>query len=558
MPDRRRVLALIASSAGLARLDLRPAAAQVADLIAAMTLDEKIGQLTILSADFTVTGPTASTATSTPTCAPAGSAASSTSGAARRCARRSASRSRRPASASRSSSASTSSTASAPSSRSRSPRPAPSTPRSGRRPPRHAAAEAAAAGLDLTFAPMLDIARDPRWGRIAEGPGEDPYVGARFAEAKVRGIQGAELSGLAATPKHFVAYGASAAGRDYAPVDVSDRALAEIYLPPFRAAVDAGAARDHARLHRHRRRAAHRAPRAPHRHPARATGASPASSSATTAPSASSIRHGVAADAAEAAALALNAGVDIDMMSLAYRQRPARGAAPRPRHHRRHRRRRRPRARAQARLGLFDDPYRRCTGPDPETPARRATRRAAARDAAARSLVLLQNRGDALPLPAPPGRIALIGPLADARRRDARALGRRRARRRGGERARRPARRPARSPDRARPGRCRSRAATTAGIAAAVAAAAARADQVILCLGEAAWMSGEAASRARIDLPGRQAELAAAVLATGRPVVVLLFSGRPIAHAGGLRPRRGRRRLLVPRQRGRPCRRRRC
>ena len=89
---------------------------------------------------------------------------------------------------------------------------------------------------------MLDIARDPRWGRIAEGPGEDPYVGARFAEAKVRGFQGADLAGLAATAKHFVAYGASAAGRDYAAVDVSDRALAEIYLPPFRAAVEAGAA----------------------------------------------------------------------------------------------------------------------------------------------------------------------------------------------------------------------------------------------------------------------------------------------------------------------------
>ena len=107
---------------------------------------------------------------------------------------------------------------------------------------RHAAEEAVAAGLDLTFAPMLDIARDPRWGRIAEGPGEDPYVGARFAEAKVRGFQGVDLAGLAATAKHFVAYGASAAGRDYAPVDISERALAEIYLPPFRAAVDAGAA----------------------------------------------------------------------------------------------------------------------------------------------------------------------------------------------------------------------------------------------------------------------------------------------------------------------------
>ena len=524
MPDRRRVLALIASSPALAGLDLRPAAAQVADLVGRMTLDEKIGQLTILSADLAVTGPqVGGNVDADLRAGQVGSLFNLWGREAVRAAQRIAVEETRLgiplffgldvihgfrtifpiplAEAGAFDPALWEATAA------------------------HAAAEAAAAGLDLTFAPMLDIARDPRWGRIAEGPGEDPHVGARFAEAKVRGIQGTDLSGLAATPKHFVAYGASLAGRDYAPVDISDRALAEIYLPPFRAAVDAGA-----------------------------LAVMPAFTDLAGVPLTANralltgtlreewgfegvilsdygaigelIRHGVAADAAEAAALALNAGVDIDMMSLAYRRGlpealrrrlvtiDAIDAAV---------------ARVLAlkrRLGLFDDPYRRCTGPDPETPARRAARRAAARDAAARSLVLLQNRDDALPLPASPGRIALIGPLADAA---GEMLGPWSAAGRGDEavsvlagvRAALPEARIDHVPG------LRIEGGTPAGIAEAVAAARA-ADQVILCLGEAAWMSGEAASRARIDLPGRQAELAAAVLATGKPVVVLLFSGRPI------------------------------
>ncbi len=110
---------------------------------------------------------------------------------------------------------------------------------------RAAAIEAADDGVALTFAPMLDIARDPRWGRIAESPGEDTFVCAKFAEAKIRGFQGAILSAapsIAATAKHFCGGGAAQAGREYAPVDVSERTLHEVYLPPFRAAVDAGCA----------------------------------------------------------------------------------------------------------------------------------------------------------------------------------------------------------------------------------------------------------------------------------------------------------------------------
>src|ERR1700684_4177330 len=110
---------------------------------------------------------------------------------------------------------------------------------------REAAKEAAADGLAMTFAPMLDVARDPRWGRSAEGPGEDPWLAARIAEAKVRGFQGAHLAAadaLAAVAKHYCAYGAVTAGRDYASVDISERTLREVYMPPFAAAVDAGAA----------------------------------------------------------------------------------------------------------------------------------------------------------------------------------------------------------------------------------------------------------------------------------------------------------------------------
>lgn len=390
---------------------------------------------------------------------------------------------------------------------------------------RHAATESAAAGLDLTFAPMLDIARDPRWGRMAEGPGEDPLVASRFAEAKIRGFQGAEPTVIAATAKHFVAYGACVAGRDYASADVSDRTLAEVYLPPFRAAVDAGVLaimpsfNDLAGI-----------PLSANGELLQGTlrrqwgfdGVIMSDYNAI----AELIAHGVAADLAEAAALALRAGIDIDMMAYAYEkglpEALERGlvtieeidaAVSRV-------------LRLKDHLQLFDDPYRHAQRPA-ETPSIGDRRRMAARAAAGRSMVLLKNEGGALPLPPEPGRIALIGPLADARGemigpwsaagRDEEAVsileGLRLA-----------------FPD-ARIDHVQGvpiEGGDGTGIADAVAAAKS-ADHVILCIGEAAWMSGEAASRAKIDLPGRQAELARAVLQTGRAVTILLFSGRPIA-----------------------------
>ncbi|MEJ2125068.1 MAG: glycoside hydrolase family 3 N-terminal domain-containing protein, partial [Alphaproteobacteria bacterium] len=289
---------------------------------------------------------------------------------------------------------------------------------------RAAAWEMTAGGVALTFAPMLDAARDPRWGRMVESFGEDPWLGGRFAEAKVRGFQGggqgaaqagADLSAAdaaAATAKHLGAYGAVTAGREYAAVDISSRSLHEVHLPAFRTAVDAGVA-----------------------------AIMPAFTSLNGEPMtgnanllqdlvrkrwgfngvmisdfgavAELIAHGVAGDLAEAAALALAAGVDIDMASEAYPQALAealsRGLI----------------TEAQidaavvrvlmlkVRLGLFDDAFRR--GATPITAAQRDAYRQLAREAARASMVLLQDRDGLLPLNAnAPRHLAVIGPFADA------------------------------------------------------------------------------------------------------------------------------------------------
>src|SRR5271154_6288146 len=280
---------------------------------------------------------------------------------------------------------------------------------------RESAKEAAADALAMTFAPMLDVTRDPRWGRSAEGPGEDPWLGARMAEAKVRGYQGAQLAAaaaLAAVAKHYCAYGAATAGRDYASVDISERTLREVYLPPFAAAVAAGVSAvmpafndlagipmtAHAALIKGwlRRRLGF-------------NGVIVSDYNAV----AELIRHGIAADLAQASALALNAGVDIDMMGGAYRHglpialdRGWVASADIDEAVRRV-------LTLKWKLGLFDDPYRR--GADPESNEALTVRRRLARAAAARSLVLLKNETNALPLPGGV-RVALIGPLADAPR----------------------------------------------------------------------------------------------------------------------------------------------
>jgi beta-glucosidase len=395
---------------------------------------------------------------------------------------------------------------------------------------REAAREAAADGLALTFAPMLDVSRDPRWGRGVEGAGEDPWLGARMAAAKVRGYQGADLraaDSLAACAKHFCAYGPVTAGREYAAVDVSERALYEVHLPPFAAALAAGVATVmpsftdlagipmtiHTGLLRGWLREKHGF-----------DGVIVSDYNAI----GELINHGVAADIVEAATLALKAGVDIDMMSDAYRRglpvALERGMVTMDQIDMSVRRV----LMLKERLGLFEDPYRR--GSKDEGPAIIQERRRSARDVATRCIVMLENKHATLPLESV-RRLAVVGPLADARIEMGGPWG------------------AAQEPQQHvslldglrnafggtaelmhAPG-VDINSAGTAGIAAA-AALCERAEAVVLCVGEAANMSGEAASRAHLDLPGQQRALAEAILARAhrlaKPVIAVLFSGRPL------------------------------
>ncbi len=395
---------------------------------------------------------------------------------------------------------------------------------------REAAREACADGLAMAFAPMLDVSRDPRWGRTAEGPGEDPWLAVRIARAKVSGLQGAALAdaeSLAACAKHFCAYGPVTAGREYASVDISERTLREIHLPAFAAAVQAGVAAimpaftDLAGI-----------PMTANAALLRDTLRGQLGFGGVLVSDYNAIgeliRHGIAADLAEAAALALKAGVDIDMMADAYRRglplALERGLVTMEQIDTSVRRV----LRLKEQLGLFDDPYRR--GATPESSEQLAQRRKLARSVAARAIVLLKNEQETLPLPPAPRRLCLIGPLADAP-----------AEMRGpwwaagepegqvsvlaGLRA-------------ALPGTEILQASGVAideprkaGIAKAVELCEG-ADAIILCLGERATMSGEAASRASPELPGQQRALAEAVFKRaaklGCRVIVILFSGRPL------------------------------
>ena len=395
---------------------------------------------------------------------------------------------------------------------------------------RESAKEAAADGLAMTFAPMLDVARDPRWGRIAESPGEDPFVGVRMAEAKVRGFQGADLSqadALAACAKHYCAYGCVTAGRDYAPVDISDRTLHEVHMVPFAAAVSAGVAAMMPAF-TDLNGVPMTANRALLRDWLRGRLGFDGVVISDYNAIAELIRHGVAADLAEAAALALKAGVDIDMMADAYRrglpialQRGAVSVAEIDQSVRRV-------LVLKERLGLFEDPYRR--GKSPESPAARTQRRQLARQIATRSIVLLKNEGDVLPLGQLARRLAVIGPLANTSA-EMRGVWWGAATPEGqvtvleGLRSAFPQAEILHSEG------VEIESADFSGIAGGVDHCAV-ADAIILCLGEAAVMSGEASSRAHLGLPGIQRRLAEAVFeraqASAIPVIVILFSGRPL------------------------------
>lgn len=391
-----------------------------------------------------------------------------------------------------------------------------------------AAREGAAAGLKWTFAPMTDLSHDPRWGRIVEGSGEDPYLGAQLAAARVRGFQGADYSApdrLAATVKHFAAYGGVEAGREYNTVDVSTERLWNLYLPPYRAAVAAGAATVMPSFND-----INGVPSTANtgllsgilRRDWGFTG--PTVSDYTAVPEL--IAHGYAADAADAAQKALSAGTDIEMVSTDYATygpqliRSGRltmaelDAAVRRV------------LRLKYLAGVFDHPF-----VDESRQAKellKPANRAAARAAASASMVLLRNVNGALPLRPNLGSVAVVGPLADNQVDPVGPW--------SGDGLLHPAdvvtvldgvRRavPAARVSYARG--CDPLCTKTAGFAAAVAAAR-RADVTVLVVGEPASYSGEASSRSRIGLPGRQLDLVKAVAATGKPYVVVLMNGRPL------------------------------
>src|SRR5690242_15593965 len=404
---------------------------------------------------------------------------------------------------------------------------------------RAAALETTAVGMHWTFAPMVDVARDERWGRVAEGSGEDTYLGQQMAIARVRGFQGSDPtdpSRVAACPKHFAAYGAVAAGMEYNTVDISMETLREIHLPPFKAAFDAGAlttmsafndldgvpaSGNHWLLTELLRDQWH----------FRGLVVSDYTADEEL------IAHGYAADGRDAAKKAFTAGVDMSMQSGLYNKwlpdLVEKGEV------------------AEAlvdasvrrvltlkeQLGLFDNPYRSMDYAREKTQVAMPATRALSRESGARSIVLLKNDGDLLPLGKAPGKIALIGPFGDDKANLAgpwafmadETIGVDIA---SGIRA-----------------RLADPAALTVikgsevekpiagGIDAAVAAAKA-ADLVILAIGEDQGMSGEDQSRVAIVVPPAQQALAEAVAATGKPVIVLLKHGRALALSGASSKRR--------------------
>lgn len=390
------------------------------------------------------------------------------------------------------------------------------------------AREARSNGTHWTFAPMMDVTREPRWGRIAESTGEDPYLTASYAVAKVRGYQGADLAApdrIAACAKHFAAYGGAEGGRDYNTVDVSEQRLRNLYLPPFRAAVDAGAATVMAAFNTISGVPAHANPHTLTGVLKQEWGFDGVVVSDWTGVR-ELIAHGNAANEAEAARRALTAGVDMEMVSTTFvdhgRALLASGTLSEERLDDAVSRV----LRLKLRLGLFERPYAEesaaLTAPTAET-------RAAARAAAARCMVLLKNDDDVLPLNASALRsLAVVGPFADS----GDLLG-------TWVLPGAPAAVPVLSALREALPHARVTHAAgvspqghdTSGIAQAVAAAEA-ADAVVLVVGEPPAISGEAAVRSELGLPGAQEQLIGAVAATGRPCVVVLVGGRPLTVGG--------------------------
>jgi len=394
---------------------------------------------------------------------------------------------------------------------------------------RVAATEAAAGGIHWTFAPMVDIARDPRWGRVMEGAGEDPYLGSLIAGARVRGFQGKGLGNLDAVmacAKHFAAYGAAIGGRDYNSVDMSLRTLWEIYLPPFKAAVDAGAATFMNSFND--------------------LNGTPASANnylmrdilkgkwgfkgfvvSDWGSIGEMINHGYVKDNYEAAEASIKAGSDLDMESRSYINNLAKLVADK-------------KVSVAVideavkriltkkfEMGLFDDPYRYSNADRENSVLNAPAHIAAARDIADKSIVLLKNEGNLLPLSKELNSIALIGPLVKSKTEmkgfwslnigdESRIV----SLYEGMQQA-------APKTNLLYAKGCDITDTGKAGFDEAYKTAM-QADVVVMAMGERPDMTGEAKSRSNIHLPGVQEELIQKIMATGKPVVVLLMSGRPM------------------------------
>ncbi|WP_269234532.1 glycoside hydrolase family 3 N-terminal domain-containing protein [Flavobacterium flavigenum] len=398
---------------------------------------------------------------------------------------------------------------------------------------RVAATEAAASGIHWTFAPMVDIARDPRWGRVMEGAGEDTYLGSKIAYARVKGFQGTKLGDLnsvMACVKHFAAYGAAIGGRDYNSVDMSERMLWETYLPPFKAALDAGAA-----TFMNSFNDVNGIPATGNAHLQRDILKGKWNFQGFVVSDWGSIgemvAHGYSKDLKSASFSAITAGSDMDMESNAYRYNLAElikegkvsvdlidDAVKRI-------------LRKKFELGLFDNPYRYSDAKRAEKELNNPENRKAALEMAKKSIVLLKNENETLPLSKTLKTIAFIGPMVKEYKANmgfwAVDL-------------------PEVNYDKwvvsqwdglqNKVGKntkllyskgCEAEGDNKDGFAEAVATAK-QADVVILSIGERHDMSGEAKSRSNIHLPGVQEDLVKAIMATGKPVVVLVNAGRPL------------------------------
>jgi beta-glucosidase len=409
--------------------------------------------------------------------------------------------------------------------------------------------EASADGLNWVFSPMVDIARDPRWGRVVEGAGEDTWYGSRVAEAMVRGYQKNDMGApdaVMACVKHFALYGAAQAGRDYHTVDMSDRSMLQDYLPPYKAAVDAGVGSVMSSFNEINGIPAAANPWLLTDLLRKQWGFKGFVTSDYTGLM-ELIPHGIAKDEAEAAEKALKAGNDMDMVSEVFVNHLSGlvevGKVSQEQINISCRRI----LEAKFRLGLFDDPYRQINDQRAEKTLLKKEYRDAARDIARRSMVLLKNENHTLPLKVT-GSVALIGPLAKNQRdmigswsgagdwhkaisveqglKNVAGSGLKINYAKGANVTDDPQLIQRLN---AHGGELEIDKRTADEMIAEAVVVAKRSDVVVAVVGESQGMTGEAASRADISLPGQQLQLLKALKQTGKPLVIVLMNGRPMA-----------------------------